>query len=154
MTGFKQDSPQLLVLLQKGSAVGTETKIPRADYFSVSGSITPGFPPHGQLLTARRQVDVAQWWQMPWLQSWTHTTHTLLFYWANTLTATTCRAQILPCAEEMRRKQTTLPNPGFYWAFIKNEFIIRVLYKTLCSWSQNTSNVFFMKPVCASFALY
>lgn len=49
----------VISVLQKAAA-GTETKIPRADYFSVSGSTTPGFPAHGHFLTARRQVDVAQ----------------------------------------------------------------------------------------------
>lgn len=73
----------------------------------------------------------------------TQRTHcwSLLFHWANTFTATTGWAQILPCAEEMRRKQSKFPNPGFYWAFIKNEFITKALYKLVCSWSQDISSI-------------
>lgn len=69
----------IISVLQKGSAVGRETKILRADYFSTLCSTTPGFLPHGQLLTVPQQVDVAQWWQMFWLQSWKHLTQIQLF---------------------------------------------------------------------------
>lgn len=113
---------EVISVLQR-SAVGTEIKILRADYFSILGSTTPELLPPGWFLIVPGQVDVAQWWQLLWLRSRKYTmqmqllpvvqpTHVMLI-------ANACRPQILFYTVEMRRKQIALPNPEFYWVFVK-----------------------------------